>query len=213
VRRVKRTVSTLLASAAAVAAFAYGAAASTAPGVAATPPPTPPPVSNPGPLASPTSIAPPNGTQFPVASPGPATSASPTPPAEVRKGLEGVWEVEIQRDNITDYTHFRLAPQTGNTLSGTYLDGKGKRYPLAGSVEGQAVRLIVTLSDGTTLLMEGRLDGTTDMIGMLTTPKEQVPFTAAYRPKEKWIENVNPAPGGFGMPNGSGSPGTYTPPR
>jgi hypothetical protein len=210
---VKRTASSIFASAAALAAFACGSAASTAPGVAATPPPTPPPVSEPGPLASPTSLAPPNGPQFPLASPGPGTKASPTPPAEVRKGLEGVWEVQIQRDNLTDYTHFRLAAQTGGTLSGTYLDSKGKRYPMAGSVDGQAVRLIVTMPDGTTLLMEGRLDGTTDMIGMLTTSKEQVPFTAAYRPKEKWIENVNPAPGGFGMPNGSGSPGTYTPPR
>ena len=64
--------------------------------------------------------------------------------------------------------------------------------------------------------MEGRLDGTTDMIGMLTTPKEQVPFTAAYRPKEKWIENVNPAPGrrgGTGGGGASGGPGGYTPPK
>jgi hypothetical protein len=142
------------------------------------------------------------------------TSASPTPPAESRKGLEGVWEVAIQHPNTTDYTHFRLAAQTGNTVTGTYLDSKGKRYPLAGSVDGQAVRLIVTLADGTTLLMEGRLDGTTDMIGMLTSATGQVPFTAAYRPKEKWIENVNPAPGGFGMPGGAPSGGGgYPPPR
>lgn len=211
---MKSIVSTVLASAAALAAFGYSSVAATAPSAAATPPPTPPPVSEPGPLASPTSIAPPNGPQFPIASPGPHTSASPTPPAEVRKGLEGVWEVAIQHPNTTDYTHFRLSPQTGNTLTGTYLDSKGKRYPLAGSVDGQAVRLIVTLADGTTLLMEGRLDGTTDMIGMLTTPNEQVPFTASYRPKEKWIENVNPAPGGFGMPNSSGGPpGGGVPPR
>ena len=206
----------MFAAAAGLAAFACGSGALVAPGVAATPPPTPPPVSAPGPLASPTSIAPPNGTQIPLASPSPGQGSAPAPPAEARKGLEGVWEVEIQRGNLTDYTHFKLA-QTGNTLSGTYLDTKGKRYPLAGSVDGQAIRLIVTLADGTTILMEGRLDGTTDMIGMLTTPKEQIPFTAAYRPKEKWIENVNPAPGGFGMPNGAGSPGTggggYPPPR
>jgi hypothetical protein len=219
VRRVKPIASTLLVSAAALAAFAFGSVASSAPTVAATPPPTPPPVSNPGPLASPTSLAPPNGPQLPIASPAPGTSASPTPPAEARKGLEGVWEVEIQRTNQTDYTHFRLA-QAGSTLTGTYLDAKGKRYPLAGSVEGQAVRLIVTMPDGTTLLLEGRLDGTTDMIGMLTTPNEQIPFTAAYRPKEKWIENVNPAPGGFGVPGasggapgGGGGGGGYTPPR
>ncbi|HEY1975481.1 MAG TPA: hypothetical protein VGG89_02910 [Candidatus Baltobacteraceae bacterium] len=211
---MKPFASTLLASAAAVALLGYGSVASSSPVVAATPPPTPPPVSAPGPLASPTSLAPPNGPQIPLTSPSPG--ATPTPPAVVRKGLEGVWEVAIQHPDTTDYTHFRLAPQSGSTLTGTYLDTKGKRYPLAGSVDGQAIRLIVTMSDGTTLLMEGRLDGTTDIIGMLTTPKEQIPFTAAYRPKEKWIENVNPAPGGFGMPNAGGGPsggGGYPPPR
>lgn len=212
-RCVKPIASTALASAAALAAFACGSAASSVPGVAATPPPTPPPVAAPAASTSPSAIAPANGAQFPLASPFPGSSSTPPPPADARKGLEGVWEVEIQRGNLTDYTHFRLATQSGSTLSGTYLDAKGKRYPLAGSVEGQAVRLIVTMPDGTTLLLEGRLDGTTDMIGMLTTPTEQIPFTAAYRPKEKWIENVNPAPGGFGMPgSGGASPGGAGPP-
>ena len=64
--------------------------------------------------------------------------------------------------------------------------------------------MLVSMPDGTTILLEGRLDGTTDMIGMMTTAKEQVPFTAGYRPKEKWIENVNPSPGGVGLPSGGG---------
>jgi hypothetical protein len=63
------------------------------------------------------------------------------------------------------------------------------------------------MPDGTTLLLEGRLDGTTDMVGELTMAGGEVPFTASYRPKEKWIENVNPSPGGVGGGNGS-----YTPP-
>jgi hypothetical protein len=117
-----------------------------------------------------------------------------------------VWEVAIQHPTGTDYTHFNVK-QDGDTLTGTYLDTHGKRYPLAGSVDGQAVRLIVTMPNGTTLLLEGRLDGSTDMVGMLTMPNAQVPFTAAYRAKEKWIENVNPSPGG--IPNQGGG---YTPP-
>ncbi len=64
----------------------------------------------------------------------------------------------------------------------------------------------MTLPNGTTLLLEGKLDGTTDMVGMLTSTDGQVPFTAAYREKEKWIENVNPSPGGIPQPGG------YTPP-
>jgi hypothetical protein len=113
--------------------------------------------------------------------------------------------VEIQHPDVTDYTHFKVTQQ-GDALTGTYLDTKGKRYPLSGSVDGQDVRLIVAMPDGTTLLLEGRLDGTTDMVGMLTTAAGQVPFTASYRAKEKWIENVNPSPGGIPQP------GSYTPP-
>ena len=162
----------------AVASVLFAGAPARFAAVAATPPPTPPPI---------------------------GTPVYPSPPPNARKGLEGVWEVQIQHPTVTDYTHFRLTQQ-GNTLTGTYLDTKGRRYPLAGSVDGQAVRLIVTMPNGTTLLLEGKLDGTTDMVGMLTMPDGQLPFTASYRAKEKWIENVNPSPGGISQP------GSYTPP-
>jgi hypothetical protein len=186
---------------------------------AATPPPTPPPIGNPTttPVPSPTpgtggpSLATPSATLPPAKSAAKA-HATPSPPANPRKGIEGVWEVQLQHPNTTDYTHFILK-QSGDTLTGTYLDGSKKTYPLAGSVDGEAVRMIVSMPDGTSLLFEGKLDGTTDMLGMFTSPKEQLPFTASYRAKEKWIENVNPAPGGLGMPNsGGGQGGTYTPP-
>jgi hypothetical protein len=171
------------------------AAATSRPAVAATPPP-PPPALGSAPFPASTEMS----------SPNPSETPSPTPPPDARKGIEGVWEVQIQHINGTDYTHFKLA-QTGNALTGTYLDQKGKRYPLSGSLDGQDVRLIVSMPNGTTMLLEGHLDGTSDMIGMLTTDKGQVPFTAAYRAKEKWIENVNASPGGIGSPNGG-----YTPP-
>ncbi|HLX25381.1 MAG TPA: hypothetical protein VKR05_00195 [Candidatus Cybelea sp.] len=196
-------------------AAALGASQSLVPpAAAATPPPTPPPMdapASPAPATPSATFGLPLASASPGAAPGASATASPTPPPDARKGIEGVWEVQIQRPNTTDYTHFKLA-QSGNTLSGTYLDAAGKKFPLAGSVDGQQVRMIVSLADGTTLLLEGRLDGTTDIIGMLTSSKESLPFTAAYRPKEKWIENVNASPGGVGMPNGPGSPGTYGPP-
>jgi hypothetical protein len=141
----------------------------------------------------------------PSAAPAAAVKPTPSPPPTARKGLNGVWEVQIQHPNVTDYTHFQVTQQ-GDALTGVYLDSRGKKYPLAGTVDGQAIRLIVTMPNGTTLLLEGKLDGTTDMVGMLTTPDGQLPFTAAYRAKEKWIENVNPSPGGIG------APGSYTPP-
>jgi hypothetical protein len=181
------------------------------PAVAATAPPTPPPIGTPGNPAQPPINTP--ATPGPAASvinmpgvtPPPAGKPTPAPPVNARKGIEGVWEVQIQHTNTTDYTHLLLTEQ-GDALSGTYVDARGKKYPLAGSLEGQAVRLIVTMPNGTTLMLEGKLDGTNDMVGMLTSSDGQLPFTAAYRAKEKWIENVNPSPGGIP------SQGGYTPP-
>ncbi|HLY02730.1 MAG TPA: hypothetical protein VKR56_09575 [Candidatus Cybelea sp.] len=178
--------------------------------IAATPPPTPPPLGataamTPEPDSS--TLPQPAATLFPLGAPAKSGKSTPTPspPPNARKGLDGVWEVQIQHPDVTDYTHFQLRQQ-GGALSGTYLDSKKKQYPLVGTVDGQDVRLIVSLPNGTTLLLEGKLDGTTDMVGMLTTAGGQIPFTASYRAKEKWIENVNPSPGGISQP------GSYTPP-
>lgn len=206
-----------------IAALAGGSSFAT-PAAAATPPPTPPPLSTPATPQPDASAAPPDASSAPIpmpsgfelpgaATPAPGAKATPTPPADARKGLEGVWEVQIQQGGSVNYTHFRIE-QTGTTLTGTYLNDAGKRFPLAGSVDGQAVRLVVSMPDGTSLLLEGRLDGTTDMIGLLTTPKEQLPFTAAYRAKEKWIDNLNAAPGGLGGATGGagGGGGGYGPP-
>ncbi len=181
-----------------------------APSVAATPPPPPPPLGTP---ATPS----PNATLFPIGgsqtSPSPAPGKpTPTPPPGARKGVEGVWEVQIQHPSGTDYTHFAINQQ-GDALNGTYVDKMGKKYPLAGTLDGQAMRLVVSMPNGTTILLEGKLDGTTDMIGTLTAPGGVAYFTASYRPKEKWIENVNPGPGGMGgVPGGGGGGGGYTPP-
>jgi hypothetical protein len=191
---------------AATAVFAFGAPCARLAAVAATPPPTPPPIGTPATPTPNASLLPaPAVTLAPSPTPAKKVKPSPSPPPNARKGLEGVWEVQIQHTNTTDYTHFKLTQQ-GDALTGTYLDAHGKRYPLAGSVDGQAIRLIVTMPNGTTMLLEGKLDGTTDMVGMMTMPEGQVPFTASYRAKEKWIENVNPSPGGISQP------GAYTPP-
>ncbi len=184
--------------------------------VAATPPPTPPPIGTPATPQPTASLVPAPATTpsyGPMVTNSSATpKPTPSPPADARRGLEGVWEVQIQHSSTTDYTHFALKQQ-GDALTGTYVDARGKKYPIAGSVDGQAVRLIVSMPNGTTLLLEGKLDGTTDMIGMLTMPNGVVPFTAAYRAKEKWIENVNATPGGVGGGGmGGGSGGGYTPP-
>ena len=132
-----KTVFLLLQSAAAqhrrAAVLFAGAPGTRIAAVAATPPPTPPPIGTPGtPL--------PTATVFPrsrghAASPvgcRPRVKPTPSPPPNARKGLDGVWEVQIQHPSGTDYTHFQLTQQ-GDALTGTYLDARGKKYPLVGT--------------------------------------------------------------------------------
>lgn len=133
------------------------------------------------------------------------SKATPAPPKDVqsnRVGISGVWEIALQTTDGVVYTHFKLT-QKANVLTGQYLDDKGKRYPLVGTVDAKNVRVVVSMPDGTALVFTGTVDGATDMIGTLTTAKTMVGFTAAYRPKFKWIDNLTPGTGGMG---GSGIP-------
>jgi hypothetical protein len=153
-------------------------------GAFAAPPPVLP---SPAPAASPTASPPPEGTEI--------------PPDANRVGISGVWEIQIQQDSgPVVYTHFKLT-QNGTALTGQYLDTNGKKYPLSGTVDGKNVRVVVTMPSGSALIFSGEVDAGTDMAGVLQTATNAVGFTAAYRPKYKWIDNVNPSPGG-GMGGG-----------
>jgi len=179
---------------------------------AATPPPPPP---SPGPVAAPTPVSagapqPPSGT-FSLPLPTPKASGTPAPPEDDRKGLDGVWEVQIQLSNDTIYDHFKLT-QKASLLTGIFLDNEhgNKEYPVAGSVDGKNIRLVVTKKDGTTMTFTGTVDGTTDMIGIMQNGSQQIAFTAAYRPKYRFLDTISPVPGGIGT-GSSGGPGY--PPR
>jgi hypothetical protein len=171
--------------------------------------PQPSPSISASPQASPTPVS--TFTEQPVPAPR-ATSgaanphATPSPPPdtdEKRVGISGVWEVQIQQSSSTVYTHFKIAQQ-GTALTGQYLDTNGKKYPVAGTLNGKDVHLVVTLANGTALVFSGTVEGGMDMEGTLETAKDMVGFTAAYRPKYKWIDNLSPNPG-VGMP-GTGNP-------
>jgi hypothetical protein len=130
----------------------------------------------------------------------PTGKSTPAPPKDVdenRVGISGVWEIAIQNTDGIVYTHFKLV-QTGTALTGQYLDEKGKKFPLSGTIDGKTVRVVVTMSDGTALVFSGTQDSGTDMVGTLNTAKDLVGFTAAYRPKYKWIDNLTPGTGGMG---------------
>ena len=133
-----------------------------------------------------------------------ATPAPPKDPEDNRVGLTGVWEIALQKTDGVIYTHFKIT-QTGSTLTGQYLDEAGKKFPLAGSFDGKKVRVVVSLADGTALVFSGSSEGNTDMVGTLSTAKDLLGFTAAYRPKYKWIDNISPGGSGLGG-MGGGNP-------
>lgn len=157
--------------------------------LAAAPPPAPAP-QVPAPQPTPT-------PQLQIPTTG-KTKATPTPAPPVdedakRVGISGVWEVQIQQANATVYTHFKL-DQTGTALTGQYLDTNGKKYPLAGDIDQKDVHIVVTMPSGS-LVFSGTVEANTDMAGTLDLSKDTVGFTAAYRPKYKWIDNLSPNPG------------------
>lgn len=139
--------------------------------------------------------------------------ATPTPPPS-RIGISGVWEVQIQRGGINvTYVHFRIF-QKGDALTGVYLDKHGKRFPLVGTITGSAVRIVVTLPKGGSLVFAGTISGTTDMLGMYTGAKSSdVAFTAAYRPKSTLLDDISPGGALGGIGNSGNMPGGGYPPR
>jgi len=156
------------------------------------------------PLAAIAQSYPPTGPQPQIQS-QPNPDATPTPDPN-RKGLEGVWEVQIQHtDGSTTYDHFQLT-QKDNLLTGQFLDNEhnNKKYPVAGSVEGHNVRLVVTREDGTTMVFTGNVENATDVVGLLQDGAQTIAFTAAYRPKYKFIDTINALPGGIGTNGGTG---------
>lgn len=170
-------------------AFVLALAAQAAAGAQTYPSPAPP-----GPLPAPAPAA-----SASVKIPAKATPAPPKDTPNTRVGISGVWEIQIQRGTTVTYTHFKL-DQKDNVLTGQYLDQDGKKYPLFGSIDGKNVRVVVSLPNGSTLTFNGTHEAFTDMIGMLALTNESVPFTAAYRPKYNWLDNLAPGTGGIGQP-------------
>jgi hypothetical protein len=206
---VKRSISTIALSAFALSAASLGfARAENAP-----PAPLPSASATAAPQVTPTPILPPGALPSPAANTASVTigpkkpKATPAPPKDEdanRVGLTGVWEVALQKTDGVVYTHFKLV-QTGTSLTGQYLDENGKKYPLAGSIDGKNVRVVVSMPNGTALVFSGSQDAMTDMMGTVSTSKDLIGFTAAYRPKEKWIDNISP--GGSGLGSAVGNPG------
>ncbi|MBC5815472.1 MAG: hypothetical protein GIW97_02925 [Candidatus Eremiobacteraeota bacterium] len=217
---MNRFLSMLAVASAALAAGVFAPGTSRIVAAATAPPsPPPPPLRNvpaPGPTGAIATSTPAAAISIPIA-PGAHPAGQPSaPPEDGRKGLEGVWEVAIQTpDGDTKYDHFKLV-QKGSVLTGSYLDNQhnNKKYPVAGSLDGKTFHLVVTKDDGTTITLSAQVDGTSDMVGMMQEGSNQVAFTAAYRPKYRFLDDISPGvPGGLGSGGNSGGGSGYPPRR
>lgn len=209
---MKRSISTFALSAFALSAVTLGFARAQSAPSPAPPAPLPSGSVTAAPQVTPTPILPPGALPSPSGNTASVTigpkkpKSTPAPPKDAdanRVGLSGVWEIALQRPDGVVYTHFKLV-QTGTSLTGQYLDENGKKYPLAGSIDGKSVRVVVSMPNGTALVFTGSQDAMTDMMGTVSTAKDMIGFTAAYRPKEKWIDNISP---GSGLGSAVGNPG------
>lgn len=205
---MKRLTLSLAAIAFAVAALPGFRGAATAQALPTAPPPPPAPNATPTPVLPPGALPTPQTSSPTITLPTHKSPATPAPPKDVdanRIGISGVWEVALQESDGVVYTHFKLA-QTGSILTGTYLDDKNKHFPISGSVDGKDVRLVVSLPNGSDLVFKGEQDSNTDMVGTLDSASNTIGFTAAYRPKYKWTDNLNPTPAGGGGLSNNGVP-------
>jgi len=137
----------------------------------------------------------------------PLNGAPATSPADDRKNLDGVWEVVLQPMNGEPvYDHLKLT-QKVNIITGSFMDNEhgNKQYPVAGSIDGKTVHIVVTKDDGSTIRFNGTVDNLTDMIGLVQVGSASIAFTAAYRPKYKFIDTIAPMPGGGGLGTGNGN--------
>lgn len=163
-------------------------------------PPTPvPAVSTPSPAPSiaPTVSPEPRGRgrAKPNSPPSPAASPSETPAPPQYTTLDGVWEVELQTRATTFYSHITLRQSgaQGADVSGIWDQGGNpdKKLPLTGTFDGRLFKFTATLKENQ-YTFTGYVENYSDIVGMVSDGKNDLPFTAQHRKKEKFLQNVAP---------------------
>ncbi len=161
----------------------------------ALPTPTAAPTFNP--TFSPTVSPAPRGRSRRNASPSPSPASSPseTPAPPQFTTLEGVWEVELQTRAHTYYSHFTLRQSgaQGADVSGIWDQGGNpdKKIPLTGTFDGRLFKFTATLKENE-YTFTGYVENYSDIVGMVSDGKNDLPFTAQHRKKEKFFNNVTP---------------------
>lgn len=154
-----------------------------APEVTATEPPTPAPRGRRG-----------RPSQSASATPAPAGSPTETPAPPQFTTLDGVWEIELQTRAKTYYEHMNLRQSglQGADISGIWeRGGKPDKIPITGSFDGRLFKLTATYGE-TTYTFTGYVENYSDIVGMANDGKNDIPFTAQHRKREKLLQSVGP---------------------
>jgi hypothetical protein len=152
--------------------------------------PTISPTINPAPAPTRKGISNPN-----MATPTPAASASETPAPPQFTTLDGIWEIELQTRARTYYSHLTLRQSgaAGADVSGIWDQGgyPDKKIPLTGTFDGRLFKFTANFKDNE-YTFSGYVENYSDIVGMVSDGKNDLPFTAQHRKKEKFFNNITP---------------------
>jgi len=163
-------------------------------------PPTPAPVlpsPSAAPSVNPTVTPAPRGRRRSSVnpSPSPAASASETPAPPQFTTLDGIWEIELQTRAQTYYSHLTLRQSgaQGADVSGIWDQGgyPDKKIPLTGTFDGRLFKFTANYKENE-YTFTGYVENYSDIVGMVSDGKNDLPFTAQHRKKEKFFNNVTP---------------------
>lgn len=163
-------------------------------------PPTPAPAvltPSPAPSINPTVSPAPRGrgAAKPSSTPSPSGSPSGTPAPPQFTTMDGVWEVELQTRATTFYSHFTLRQSgaQGADVSGIWDQGgnPAKKLPITGTFDGRLFKLTATLKENE-YTFTGYVENYSDIVGMVSDGKNDLPFTAQHRKKANFLQNVTP---------------------
>jgi len=128
-----------------------------------------------------------------TSTPSPEPSETPAPPQFTT--LDGVWEIELQTRASTYYSHLllRQSGAQGADISGVWDQGGNpdKKLPITGTFDGRLFKFTATLKENE-YTFTGYVENYSDIVGMISDGKNDLPFTAQHRAKSKLLQNIQP---------------------
>ena len=95
----------------------------------------------------------------------------------------------------TYYSHFQLRQSgaQGSDISGVWDQGgkPAKKYPLTGTFDGRLFKFSASGADQQ-FTFTGYVENYSDIVGLASDGKNDLPFTAQHRKREKLLQSVQP---------------------